>query len=171
MDDLYNNLKVYELEVKGTSSSNTSTQNMAFVSFNNSGSTNEAVNTTHRVFAVSTQVSTPNSTNVNNLNDLEEMDLRRQMAMLTIRARRFLKNTGSRITVNVNESISFDKSKVECYNCHKRGDFVRECISSRNQDNRNNKSSRRVLVEITTSDALVSCDGLGGYDWSDQAEE
>ncbi|GJR15816.1 hypothetical protein Tco_0798468 [Tanacetum coccineum] len=44
MDDLYNNLKVYEPEVKGTSSSNTSTQNMAFVSSNNSGSTNEVVN-------------------------------------------------------------------------------------------------------------------------------
>ncbi|GKA34295.1 hypothetical protein Tco_0720724 [Tanacetum coccineum] len=54
MDDLYNNLKVYEPEVKGTSSSNTSTQNMAFVSSNNSGSTNEAVNTAHGVSAVST---------------------------------------------------------------------------------------------------------------------
>ncbi|GKB39415.1 hypothetical protein Tco_0884357 [Tanacetum coccineum] len=54
MDDLYNNLKVYEPEVKGTSSSNTSTQNIAFVSFNNSGSTNEVVNTAHEVSAVST---------------------------------------------------------------------------------------------------------------------
>ncbi|GKC45309.1 hypothetical protein Tco_1063031 [Tanacetum coccineum] len=49
MDDLYNNLKVYDPEVKGTSSSNTSTQNMAFVSSNNSGSTNEAVNTAYEV--------------------------------------------------------------------------------------------------------------------------
>ncbi|GKA92926.1 hypothetical protein Tco_0814851 [Tanacetum coccineum] len=47
MDDLYNNLKVYEPEVKGTSSSSTSTQNMAFLSSNNSGSINEAVNTAH----------------------------------------------------------------------------------------------------------------------------
>ncbi|GJV86656.1 retrovirus-related pol polyprotein from transposon TNT 1-94 [Tanacetum coccineum] len=200
MDDLYNNLKVYEPEVKGTSSSNTSTQNMAFVSSNNSGSTNEAVNTAHGVSAVSTQVSAANSTNVDNLSDavicaffssqpnnpqlanedlqqlhpddLEEMDLRWQMAMLTMRARRFLKNTGRRITVNGNESIGFDKSKVECYNCHKRGHFARECRASRNQDNRNRESSRRsVPVETTTSNALVSCDGLGGYDWSDQAEE
>ncbi|GJY13189.1 retrovirus-related pol polyprotein from transposon TNT 1-94 [Tanacetum coccineum] len=199
MDDLYNNLKVYEPEVKGTSSLNTSTQNMAFVSSNNSGSTNEAVNTAHGVFAVSTQVSAANSTNVDNLSDavicaffssqpnnpqlanedlqqlhpddLEEMDLRWQMAMLTMRARRFLKNTGRRITVNGNESIGFDKSKVECYNCHKRGHFARECRAPRNQDNRNRESSRRsVLVETTTSNALVSCDGLG-YNWSDQAEE
>ncbi|GKF98671.1 ribonuclease H-like domain-containing protein, partial [Tanacetum coccineum] len=50
-----------------------------------------------------------------------------------------------KLTVNGNETIGFDKSKVECYNCHKRGHFARE--------------------------SLVSCDGLGGYDRSDQAEE
>ncbi|GKA44928.1 hypothetical protein Tco_0737724, partial [Tanacetum coccineum] len=61
--------EVYEPEVKGTSSSNTSTQNMAFVSSNNSGSTNEVVNTTHGVSAVSTQASAANSTNVDNLSD------------------------------------------------------------------------------------------------------
>ncbi|GJW60357.1 hypothetical protein Tco_0109692 [Tanacetum coccineum] len=69
MDDLYNNLKVYEPEVKGTSSSNTSTQNMAFVSSNNSSSTNEAVNTAHGVSATSTQVSAANSTIIDNLSD------------------------------------------------------------------------------------------------------
>ncbi|GKA48988.1 hypothetical protein Tco_0741946 [Tanacetum coccineum] len=69
MNDLYNKLKVYEPEVKGTSSSSTSTQNIAFVSSNNSGSTNEAVNTAHGVSAASTQVSAANSTNVDNLSD------------------------------------------------------------------------------------------------------
>ncbi|GKC97611.1 hypothetical protein Tco_1167886 [Tanacetum coccineum] len=69
MDNLYNNLKVYEPEVKGTSSSNTRTQNMAFMLSNNSGGTNEAVNTAHGVFAVSTQVSATISTNVDNLCD------------------------------------------------------------------------------------------------------
>ncbi|GJS52089.1 hypothetical protein Tco_0625451 [Tanacetum coccineum] len=56
--------------------------------------------------------------------DIEEMDLRWQMDRLTMRARRFLKNTGRKLTINGNETI-----------------------------------------------ALVSCDGLGGYDWSDQEEE
>ncbi|GJZ67676.1 hypothetical protein Tco_0630916 [Tanacetum coccineum] len=67
MDDLYNNLKVYETEVKGTSSSSISTQNMAFVSSNNSGSTNEAVNTAHGVFAASNAA---NLINIDNSCDL-----------------------------------------------------------------------------------------------------
>ncbi|GJU80881.1 hypothetical protein Tco_1283246 [Tanacetum coccineum] len=94
------------------------------------------------------------------------------MAMLTMRARRFLKNIGRKLTVNGNETIGFDKSKVESYNCHKREHFARECKALRNQDNKNKESTRRsVSVETSTSTALVSCDGLGGYDWSDQAEE
>ncbi|GKB40801.1 ribonuclease H-like domain-containing protein [Tanacetum coccineum] len=200
MDDLYNNLKLYEPEAKGTSSSSTSTQNVAFVSSNNSGSTNEAVNTTHRVSAASTQANVGNPINVDNLSDavifaffasqpsspqlanedlqqlhpddLEEMYLRWQMAMLTMRERRFLKNTRRKVTINGNETIRFDKSKVKCYNCHKRGHFARECRVPRNQDNMNRESSRRsVLVETTTFNALISCDGLGGYDWSDHVEE
>ncbi|GJT66523.1 putative ribonuclease H-like domain-containing protein [Tanacetum coccineum] len=166
MDDLYNNLKVYEPEVKGMSSSSLSTQNMVFVSFlnNNTSSTNEAVNTAHRVSTASTQQIHPD--------DMEEMDLRWKIAMLTMRARRLLKNTGGKLTINGYETISFDKSKVECYNCHMRGHFTRECRAPRNQDNKNKESLRRsVPVETSTSTDLVSCDGLGGYDWSDQAEE
>ncbi|GKB41677.1 hypothetical protein Tco_0886619 [Tanacetum coccineum] len=84
---------------------------------------------------------------------------------------RFLKNTRRKVTVNGNETIRFDKSKVECYSCHKRGHFSREYRVSRNQDNKNRESSKRsVPVETITSNALVSCDGLC-YDWSDQAEE
>ncbi|GJT72074.1 hypothetical protein Tco_1031360 [Tanacetum coccineum] len=122
MDDLYNNLKVYEPEVKGMSSSSSRTQNMAFVSSsnNNTSSSNEAVNAAHRVTTASTQVNIVYSTNIINLSDaiicsffasqpnspqlanedlqqiypddIEEMDLRWQMARLTMRARRFLKN-------------------------------------------------------------------------------
>ncbi|GJZ19893.1 putative ribonuclease H-like domain-containing protein [Tanacetum coccineum] len=192
MDDLYNNLKVYE---PGMSSSSSSTQNMAFMSSsnNNTSSTNEAINTAYGVSTASTQVYAATSTNIDNLSDvvictffasqsnspllvhddlqqihlddMEEMDLRWQMAMLTMRVRRFLKNTGRKLTVNGNETISFDKSKVECYNCHKRGHFARECRALRNQDTKTKESLRMsVPVETSTSTALVSCDGLCGYD-------
>ncbi|GKB57420.1 hypothetical protein Tco_0913606 [Tanacetum coccineum] len=70
MDDLYNNLKVYEPKVKGTSSSYTSTQNMAFVSSNNSGSTNRAINIAHGVTTASTQATAVNLTTIDNLSDV-----------------------------------------------------------------------------------------------------
>ncbi|GKF60158.1 hypothetical protein Tco_0176944 [Tanacetum coccineum] len=157
---------------------------MVFVSSsnNNTSNTNEAVNTAHGVSTASTQVNAVNSTNIDNLsddiicaffssqpnspqlvhedlqqihpNDMEEIDLR------------------WKLIVNDNETIGFDKSKVECYNCHKRGHFAREYRGPRNQDNKNKESLRRIMpVETSTSIALVSCDGLGEYDWSDQAEE
>ncbi|GKD43756.1 ribonuclease H-like domain-containing protein, partial [Tanacetum coccineum] len=141
MEDLYNNLKVYEPEVKGTSSSSTNTQNVAFVSSNSTSSTIRAVNTTHGARTT--------------------LKLLWQMAMLTMRARRFLKKTRRKYTVNGNETIRFDKSKVECYNCHKRGHFAREYRAPRNQENRYREDTRRVMpVEITTSNALMSFDGL-----------
>nr|GEU44841.1 copia protein [Tanacetum cinerariifolium] len=104
--------------------------------------------------------------------DMEKIDLRWQLAMLTIRAKRFLKKTGKKLTINGNKTISFDKSNVKRYNCHKRGHFARKCRAPRNQDYKHKEISRRsVVVETTASTALVSCDGLGGYDWSDQENE
>nr|GEW56869.1 hypothetical protein [Tanacetum cinerariifolium] len=68
-------------------------------------------------------------------NDLEEMDLRWQMAMLTMRSKR-------------------------------------ECTATRSQDAKHKKSIRRTVpIESPALIALVSCDGLGGYDWCNQAEE
>nr|GEV59555.1 putative ribonuclease H-like domain-containing protein [Tanacetum cinerariifolium] len=168
MDEVYNNFKLYEAEVKGMSSSSLSTHDMAFVSSlnNNTSSTNGAVNITQVVINAHEDLEQIHPY------DMEEMDLRWQMAMLTMRARRFLKKKGRTLTINGNESIGFDKSNVECYNCHKRGHFARECRAPRNQDNKHKESLRRsVHVETSTLIALVSCDGLGGYDWSDQAEE
>nr|GEV51779.1 ribonuclease H-like domain-containing protein [Tanacetum cinerariifolium] len=87
-------------------------------------------------------------------------------------ARKFLKRTRRKLTVNGNETIGIDKSKVECYSFHKRGHFPRECRAPRNQDNKYKETSRRsVHVETSAFTTLVSCDGLGEYDWSDQAEE
>ncbi|GKF49483.1 reverse transcriptase domain-containing protein, partial [Tanacetum coccineum] len=126
MDDLYNNLKVYEQEVKGISSSSSSTQNMAFVSSsnNNTSSSNESLNAAHGVTTASTQVNTAYSTNIDNLSDAVICSF-------------FASQPNRRkLTVNGNETIGFDKSKMECYNCHKRGHFARECRASRNHDNK-----------------------------------
>ncbi|GJX06649.1 putative reverse transcriptase domain-containing protein [Tanacetum coccineum] len=200
LDDLFNNLKAYESEVKGTSSSTTNSHNVAFLSSSSTNSATRAVNTTQGVNTAGTQGVADSSITVKNLsdaviyssfasqpstpqldnedlqqihpNDLEEIDLRWNIAMLTMRVRRFLKNTGRKLDMDNKERIGFDKSKVECFNCHKRGYFVRECRTPMNQDNRNKEPTRRTMpVEETTSNALLSqCDGFG-YDWSDQAEE
>ncbi|GJW09868.1 putative ribonuclease H-like domain-containing protein [Tanacetum coccineum] len=120
------------------------------------GSTNEAVNTTHGVSSATSKANASTLPNVDSLSDVE-MDWKWQMAMLTIRARRFLKKTRRTLVVNRTDTIGFDKTKVECYNCHKRGPFARECRAPKNQDSRNRETTRRIVpVEETSSKALVS---------------
>nr|GFA26530.1 hypothetical protein [Tanacetum cinerariifolium] len=165
MDDLYNNLKVYEYEIKSQSSSSLDSQNVAFVSSNNSSSINETVNTAHSVSVASSkdQASTAsyaddvmfsffsNQSNASQLDnedleqidtdDLKEIDLKWQVARLTMRVKR-------------------------------RGHFARECRAPRNQGNRNRDTpTRNALVDISTTNALVVYDGIDSYDWSFQAEE
>ncbi|GJZ81731.1 ribonuclease H-like domain-containing protein [Tanacetum coccineum] len=178
LDDLYNNLKIYEPELTGSTNTSQNSQNVAFVSSNSTNSnsnssTNEADNTTYGVSAAHTQSNPTSGDNLKQIDpdDLEEMDLQWEMAMLTIRARRFIKRTGRKLDVN-GQRVRFDRSKVECYNCHKNGHFARECRAPRNQENKGRENSRRtVTVETPTENALVAQDRIGGYDWSYQAEE
>nr|GFB00219.1 hypothetical protein [Tanacetum cinerariifolium] len=86
------------------------------------------------------------------------------MAMLTMRARKFLQKTERNLGVNGPTSMGFDMAKVECYNCHRKGHFTRKCRSPK--DLRRTAIAepqrRSIPVETSTSNALVSqCDGTG----------
>ncbi|GJT88636.1 ribonuclease H-like domain-containing protein [Tanacetum coccineum] len=113
IDDLYNNLKVYEAEIKSQLSSSSNSQNVAFVSSENTSITNEAVNTAHEV---STTSSHPQLDNKDleqiDTNDLEEMDLKWQVTMLTMRVKRFLKKIGRNLNLYGKETVGFDKTDM-----------------------------------------------------------
>ncbi|GJV13142.1 ribonuclease H-like domain-containing protein [Tanacetum coccineum] len=163
MDDLYNNLKVYESEIKGKSSSSSNSQNVAFVSSDNSSSTNEIVNIAYSVSAASSKDQASTASYID-ADDLEEMDLKWQVEMLTMRVKRFLKKTGRKMDLNDKETVGFDRTKVECYNCHRRGHIARECRAPRNQENRNRDAPRRnAPMDTSTANALVVQDGICGY--------
>ncbi|GJW77270.1 hypothetical protein Tco_0138952 [Tanacetum coccineum] len=115
IDDLYNNLRVYEDEMKKSSTSSSNTQNLAFISSENSSSIN-TINTASGEHEVSAAVGTAFTSHVSSTpcthdvscsffahpttspqlenedfqqidgDDLEELDLRWQVAMLTVRA-------------------------------------------------------------------------------------
>ncbi|GJZ28444.1 ribonuclease H-like domain-containing protein [Tanacetum coccineum] len=193
-DDLYNNLRVFENDVKGSTASSSSTQNVAFVSENTS-STND-VSTAYSVSNTSGQNSQYEQTSSYSLLanqsscpqldhedleqldefDLEEMDLKWQVAMISMRMKKFYKKTGRKLQFDAKEPIGFDKTKVECYNCHKTGHFARECRTKGNQDSRRkdawnseNKDGRRSDKQ-EDSKALVTIDGEG-VDWTNHSEE
>ncbi|GJZ51919.1 ribonuclease H-like domain-containing protein [Tanacetum coccineum] len=173
IDDLYNNLKVFEADIKshnshGQASSSSDTDDLMFSFFANQSN--------------SPQLDDEDLEQIDH-DDLEEIDLKWQVAMLFMRVKRFYKKTGRKLIFNGKEPAGFDKTKVECFNCHKRGHFARECRATRNQENRNgderyrSRDNTRLTVLVETSDtlvvqdnALIVQDGLG-YDWSYIAQD
>nr|GEW03833.1 hypothetical protein [Tanacetum cinerariifolium] len=141
LDDLYNHLKVYELEVQKKSESNS--HNMAFISSAKNSSEKEEVNTTS-IPTASTQVS-PTSANVAAANISHDT-----------------------ACTNV---VGFDKSKVEYFNYHKMGHFARECRAPKSQERRRREVYRQGLKEEESAPKALMVIDRVGWDWSYMANE
>ncbi|GJW95735.1 ribonuclease H-like domain-containing protein [Tanacetum coccineum] len=107
------------------------------------------------------------------------MDLKWQVAMISTRLKKFYKKTGKKLQFDAKEPVGFDKTKVECYNCHMTGHFARECRSKGNQDSRRRdagytgykaKDSGRRPRKQEETKALVTLDG-DGVDWTSHSED
>nr|GEY03765.1 hypothetical protein [Tanacetum cinerariifolium] len=175
-EDVNLNLKIYEPEVKQSSSTGIASQNLSFVSTSHTDSTTDSVSADASVSVVCAKLPASSLPNVDSLSnaviysffasqstsprldnedlkqidvdDLEEMDLKWQMAMLTMRARRFLQNTGKNLSANGPTSMGFDMPKVECYNCHRKGHFARECSSPKDSRRSSIAEPQRRTVQL-----------------------
>ncbi|GKA79049.1 putative ribonuclease H-like domain-containing protein [Tanacetum coccineum] len=202
IDDLYNNSKIIEQSVKKSVGASSGAQNLAFMTVPSTSSTNDTAKHAYEVSIVSPNVNTASpqvstasfSDNdvyafmVKNLNgsnllqqdleqihedDLEVMDLKWRLSLLSMRAKRYYQRTGKKIFINANDTAGYDTSKVECFNCHKIGHFSRECRALRNKEGqfRNQDNTRKHgNNKNTSSKAMLVIDGVG-FDWSDMAEE
>nr|GEU72394.1 retrovirus-related Pol polyprotein from transposon TNT 1-94 [Tanacetum cinerariifolium] len=144
-DDLYKDVDVrslgaeHEKEKKGDEVITDADENVSQEKSHDTNSTTESVSAAASVSTVCAKMLVSSFPNVGflsnavwfrfriDVNDLEEMDLRWKMAMLKMRARRFLPKTGRNLGANGPTSMGFDMSKVECYNCHRKGHFWRRC--------------------------------------------
>ncbi|GJY46978.1 putative ribonuclease H-like domain-containing protein [Tanacetum coccineum] len=201
IDVLYNNFKIVEQKVKKTVGTSSGGQNLAFMTTSSSSSTNDANTACSQVSAASPSVNiaslqvctasvsdntvyafmveNPNGSNVLHQDleqihedDLEAMDLKWQLSLLSVRANKYYQRTSKNIFINANDIAGYDKSKVECYNYHKLGHFARECRAPRSKEGqfRNQDNTRKQGNNEDTSKAMLAIDGVG-FDWSDMAEE
>nr|GEV56364.1 hypothetical protein [Tanacetum cinerariifolium] len=96
--------------------------------------------------------------------------LKQQYENFTASSSKVLDQTFDRLQKVISQLEILGESGV--FQLPQKGYFVRECRALRNQENKKRESTRRTThVETHASSALVSCDGLGGYDWSDQAKD
>ncbi|GJZ48337.1 putative ribonuclease H-like domain-containing protein [Tanacetum coccineum] len=167
IDDLYNNFKIVEQSVKKSVGASSGAQNLAFMSDLSTSSTND-VNTAkpaYEVSIVSTNVNTASPQDLEQIHEdnLEAMDLKWQLSLLSMRAKRYYQRTCKKIFINAKDTAGYDKSKVECFNCHKMGHFSRECRAPRNKEGqfRNPDNTRKQgNNEDTSSKAMLAINGV-----------
>nr|GEZ29821.1 hypothetical protein [Tanacetum cinerariifolium] len=103
--------------------------------------------------------------------DMEEMDIKWNMAVLSMRADKFWKKTWKKISIQGSDVAGFDNSKVECFNCHKMGYFARECRAPRSQGRGRRDNYRHgSKAKEQAPKALMAIDEVG-WDWSYKAND
>ncbi|GJR99448.1 putative ribonuclease H-like domain-containing protein [Tanacetum coccineum] len=170
-DDLYNNLRVFENNVKGSTASSSNLQNVAFLS-ENTNSTNE----------FSTAYDVSNTIGHCSKNEQTSTSSTSSYSLLASQSSCPQLDHEDLDQFDAKEPVGFDKTKVECYNCHKTGHFARECRSK--EDNRrrdgwntgNREGSRTGNRDESRtgkkeeSKALVTVDGES-VDWTTHSED
>ncbi|GJU01439.1 putative ribonuclease H-like domain-containing protein [Tanacetum coccineum] len=96
--------------------------------------------------------------------DLEEMDIKWQMAMLSVRVNKFEKKAGRKIEFDKKEAARFNKKAVRCYKCLQKGHFARECRAKGGNEKRYSSFKIQELgKKEADTKALITVDTLENW--------